>query len=364
MVLERLIGAGLGSLPGGGAEILVDRVRHRIARLKSKSEQWLAVHRAAHRLGLPFKLHNDVRSAGNLARSAGTPGAASNPAGREPGIYGLHHVALPNKELSAFAQPTRPPGGTTSAVQALSRPVPRQRAPLAEFVGHPGARRSDESPSITGRRFRLRHVRRKRRLGRRHDLQNGWPRHRNCNPHRRLHPPGAATCATSPSSSSQTLLGNGTAFSDKALQSNLAAEQVSKSVMHLVTFPASRNLPLLGLALISEDLCSFLIFLSFSSSFKPFPHLAVLTDQRLGVFVPFPGLGNPEPGHRVQGRLSSPPRGPATSQPRSDCPAATSVDSPMSVLRLYSFGLASGFLAGGSSSFQSPCRTACRRSPR
>lgn len=52
-VLERLIEAGLGSLPGGGAEILVDRVRHRIARLKSSTEQWLAVHRAAHRLGLP-----------------------------------------------------------------------------------------------------------------------------------------------------------------------------------------------------------------------------------------------------------------------------------------------------------------------
>ena len=52
-VLERLVNAGMGSLPGGGAEILVDHVRHRIARLKSNTEAWLAVHRAAHRLGLP-----------------------------------------------------------------------------------------------------------------------------------------------------------------------------------------------------------------------------------------------------------------------------------------------------------------------
>lgn len=51
--LGRLIDAGMGSLPGGGAEILVDHVRHRIARLKSNTEQWLAVHRAAHRLGIP-----------------------------------------------------------------------------------------------------------------------------------------------------------------------------------------------------------------------------------------------------------------------------------------------------------------------
>ena len=50
--LQRLIQAGLGSFPGGGAEILVDRVRNRIARLKSTTEEWLEVHRTAHRLGL------------------------------------------------------------------------------------------------------------------------------------------------------------------------------------------------------------------------------------------------------------------------------------------------------------------------
>ena len=43
----------MGSLPGAGAEILVDHVRKRIARLKSGAEKWLAVHRTAHRLGIP-----------------------------------------------------------------------------------------------------------------------------------------------------------------------------------------------------------------------------------------------------------------------------------------------------------------------
>lgn len=51
-VFDRLIAAGLGSLPGGGAEILVDKVRYRIARLKSKANHWLEVHRTAHRKGL------------------------------------------------------------------------------------------------------------------------------------------------------------------------------------------------------------------------------------------------------------------------------------------------------------------------
>jgi cyclic dehypoxanthinyl futalosine synthase len=51
-VIERFIEAGLGSVPGGGGEILVDRVRQRIAPLKCKSEQWLGVMREAHELGL------------------------------------------------------------------------------------------------------------------------------------------------------------------------------------------------------------------------------------------------------------------------------------------------------------------------
>ncbi|HXJ18413.1 MAG TPA: cyclic dehypoxanthinyl futalosine synthase [Candidatus Polarisedimenticolia bacterium] len=44
--------AGLQSIPGGGAEILDDEVRHRIARLKCKSDEWEAVHREAHNLGM------------------------------------------------------------------------------------------------------------------------------------------------------------------------------------------------------------------------------------------------------------------------------------------------------------------------
>jgi cyclic dehypoxanthinyl futalosine synthase len=44
--------AGLGSIPGGGGEILVDRVRNRISPLKCDSHQWLEVMRIAHELGL------------------------------------------------------------------------------------------------------------------------------------------------------------------------------------------------------------------------------------------------------------------------------------------------------------------------
>ena len=51
-VLKRLINAGLDSIPGGGAEILVDRVRDIISPLKIKSDRWLEVMEIAHVLGL------------------------------------------------------------------------------------------------------------------------------------------------------------------------------------------------------------------------------------------------------------------------------------------------------------------------
>ncbi|MGB3212609.1 MAG: cyclic dehypoxanthinyl futalosine synthase [Desulforhopalus sp.] len=51
-VLERLIAAGLGSIPGGGAEILSDRVRQLIAPQKCSADQWIEVMEEAHHLGL------------------------------------------------------------------------------------------------------------------------------------------------------------------------------------------------------------------------------------------------------------------------------------------------------------------------
>ncbi|MHC4817982.1 MAG: cyclic dehypoxanthinyl futalosine synthase [Planctomycetota bacterium] len=51
-VIARLRDAGLGTIPGGGAEILVDRVRDILAPLKTTSDAWIDVHREAHRLGM------------------------------------------------------------------------------------------------------------------------------------------------------------------------------------------------------------------------------------------------------------------------------------------------------------------------
>ena len=51
-VLEELRDAGLGSLPGGGAEIFAPEIRRQICPSKPDAEAWLDVHRTAHALGL------------------------------------------------------------------------------------------------------------------------------------------------------------------------------------------------------------------------------------------------------------------------------------------------------------------------
>jgi cyclic dehypoxanthinyl futalosine synthase len=51
-ILRAFMAAGLGSVPGGGGEILVDRVRQRVSPLKARTDDWLRVMDTAHRLGL------------------------------------------------------------------------------------------------------------------------------------------------------------------------------------------------------------------------------------------------------------------------------------------------------------------------
>jgi cyclic dehypoxanthinyl futalosine synthase len=51
-VLQRLMAAGLNSIPGGGAEILSDRVREQLAPRKCSADEWIMVMETAHTLGM------------------------------------------------------------------------------------------------------------------------------------------------------------------------------------------------------------------------------------------------------------------------------------------------------------------------
>ncbi|MDR3001476.1 MAG: CofH family radical SAM protein [Fibromonadaceae bacterium] len=52
-ILSELKEAGLSMMPGGGAEILVPEIREQICGEKESGEEWLHVHRTAHKLGIP-----------------------------------------------------------------------------------------------------------------------------------------------------------------------------------------------------------------------------------------------------------------------------------------------------------------------
>lgn len=52
-IIERLRAAGLGSMPGTAAEILVDEVRHRLCAEKVMSDDWCEIVETAHRAGVP-----------------------------------------------------------------------------------------------------------------------------------------------------------------------------------------------------------------------------------------------------------------------------------------------------------------------
>lgn len=55
-VFEKMCSYGLGSLPGGGAEILVESIRKQVAPQKISSERFMEIHKIAHRMGIPSNI--------------------------------------------------------------------------------------------------------------------------------------------------------------------------------------------------------------------------------------------------------------------------------------------------------------------
>ena len=184
-VLQRLVAAGLDSLPGGGAEILVDRVRARIAKLKCTSAQWLEVMRVGHRLGL--------RSSSTMMFACGEtlPERAEH-------LLKLRDLQDETGGFTAFIcwpfQPgnTRLPGGDGSA-HAYLRTLATARLAL-DNIPHlqaswptMGAAVGQAALHFGADDFGAGHVRGERRLGGGHHLQDGRRRHRAARARRRLH---------------------------------------------------------------------------------------------------------------------------------------------------------------------------------
>lgn len=107
-ILEDLIEAGLGSLPGGGAEIFHPEVRDRICEHKASATNWLEIHRTAHQLGLRTNatmlyghIENAYHRVDHLVRLRDLQDETGNfqtfiPLAFHPDNTGLSHVKKPS----------------------------------------------------------------------------------------------------------------------------------------------------------------------------------------------------------------------------------------------------------------------------
>ena len=96
--ITRLKAAGLDSIPGGGAEILVDRVRKKVSPNKIRWRQWADVMKEAQKLGMPTtatmmfgSLETDKEIIEHLVTTQGY-------SGRDQRVYGVHPLDLSTGE--------------------------------------------------------------------------------------------------------------------------------------------------------------------------------------------------------------------------------------------------------------------------
>ena len=171
--LTRLRDAGLDSLPGGGGEVLVDRVREIIAPKKTKTAEWLGVMRHAHRLGISTTATMMYGHVETLEERVEHMQRIRELQDETHGFRAFISWTFQDdgNRLGALVPPeTRPTSFDYLLTQAVSRHLPRQRPPHPELVGHPGHEAWPDRPRVRCRRYRLDHDRGERRLRRRDDL--------------------------------------------------------------------------------------------------------------------------------------------------------------------------------------------------
>ena len=198
-VIERLIAAGLDSIPGGGAEILVDRVRKLLNCYgKASSDEWLDVMRHAHHAGLRTTA---TMMYGTVEMDRGTyraHAAAARTAGRDCRLHRVYHVELSSRSIpnAAASRPTgirlfADAGGRAAGARQLRQPP--------GVVGDAGRQGRAVEPCVRRQRHGQRDDRGERRPRRRR-VATAWTKSRSCATSRMpVTSPSAATCTTTSS---------------------------------------------------------------------------------------------------------------------------------------------------------------------
>lgn len=121
VVLRRLMDAGLRSLPGGGAEILVNQVRSQVSPNKCSADEWLMVMEEAHRLGM---------------RTTATMmfGHEESPEHRLDHLFAIRGLQDRTGGFTAFIPWTFQPGNTRIAISPAPAPVYLRLLALSRLV--------------------------------------------------------------------------------------------------------------------------------------------------------------------------------------------------------------------------------------
>ena len=138
-VVERLIAAGLDSIPGGGAEILDDEIRHAISPLKCTTDTWMEVMRQGHALGL--------RTTATMVFGFGErPQHIVNHLERlralqdqTAGLHRVHLLAVPGRGDAAQAARRHHGDALPARLRAVAA-LPRQLPQPSSLVADDGAR--------------------------------------------------------------------------------------------------------------------------------------------------------------------------------------------------------------------------------
>ena len=154
-VIAKFKEAGLGSIPGGGGEILVDRVRKRISPLKINSDEWLEVMQVAHELGLKSSATMMFGHVETIAERIEHLQRIREQQDESGGLYRVHLLDLSAGEHGSESETEDERGGIFADAGAGPNFFGQHRE-HPELVGDAGAGDWAGGAEIWGQRFRER----------------------------------------------------------------------------------------------------------------------------------------------------------------------------------------------------------------
>ena len=194
--LERLIAAGLDSIPGGGAEILVDEIRHADLAAQVHDRQWLEVMRRAHALGLRTTATMMYGFGDSRATASTTSSSCASCRTRPPASP--RSSAGRSRPRGRASSCTTTPRPCATCACSRSRASSSTTSPACRSPGRRWGRRSGQvGAALRRQRLRLGDDRGERRLAGGRHLQAAAPRTSSATSAAPASSRAAATCATS-----------------------------------------------------------------------------------------------------------------------------------------------------------------------